>query len=191
MLKSIQKNWLLLIKGVTLIILALLIFQHTKETIVTVSIFFGGGLVLIGIIILIISLELKRKMERWNMRLAEGLVDIVFGFFLLAHPEVTEQTIPVFIGLWIIFYGIIMLSGALDLPKTHTIRKKFVVFIAIITLILGFLVSFNPVIGVITMGYLIGIPIFIIGLANIFFAFNRQESELTEPSTHEESSIDA
>lgn len=177
MFKGIKRNWLLLIKGVTLILLAMLIFQHTKETIVTVSVYMGSGLILMGIIILIICLELKRKMERWNMRLAEGLVDIVFGFFLLAHPEVTEQTIPVFIGFWIIFYGIIMLTGALDLPKEHTIRKKLVVFIAIITLILGFLVSFNPIVGIVTMGMLIGIPIFIIGLANIFFAFNNQESD--------------
>lgn len=171
MAKRIDNKWLLLLKGVILLVLSFLIFKHTRESIMTVSVFMGTGLIVMGITLLIISIELKKQMERWNIRLAEGLVDIVFGFFLLAHPEVTLDTIPVFIGFWIIFYGILMLSGALDLPESHTIRRKIIITIAIVTIVLGFLVSFNPSIAVLTMGVLIGVPIFIIGLANIFFAF--------------------
>lgn len=185
MSKQNKFNWLLLLKGIILLALSFLIFKHTRESIMTISVFMGSGLIIMGITLLIISVELKRKMERWNIRLAEGLVDIVFGFFLLAHPEVTTDTIPVFIGFWIIFYGILMLSGALDLPEKHTIRRKSVIITAIITIVLGFLVSFNPSISVLTMGILIGGPIFIIGLANIFFAFNVKNSAATDEAVAE------
>jgi len=184
MSKQNKFNGLLLLKGIILLVLSFLIFKHTKESIMTISVFMGSGLIIMGVTLLIISVELKKKMERWNIRLAEGLVDIVFGFFLLVHPEMTIDTIPVFIGFWIIFYGILMLSGALDLPESHTIRRKSVITTAITTIVLGFLVSFNPTIRVITMGVLIGGPIFIIGLANIFFAFNvKKRSETEEKQT--------
>lgn len=178
--KRINNKWLLFVKGLILIALSLLIFKHTKESIMTVSIFMGGGLIVMGITLLIISLELKKRMEKWNLRLAEGLVDIVFGFFLLVHPEITVRTIPVFIGFWIIFYGILMLSGALDFPESYKFRRKSVITIAVITIVLGFLVSFNPTVGIITMGMLISIPIFIIGLANIFFAFNINKTDVED-----------
>lgn len=183
--KRVNNKWLLFIKGLILIALSILIFKHTKESIMTVSIFMGGGLIVMGITLLIISLELKKRMEKWNLRLAEGLVDIVFGLFLLVHPEITVKTIPVFIGFWIIFYGILMLSGALDFPESYKFRRKSVITIAVITIVLGFLVSFNPTVGIITMGMLISIPILIIGLANIFFAFNLNSDETAEESENQ------
>ncbi len=169
--KRLKNWWLLLIKGLILIILALLIFKHTRESMMAVSVFMGSGLIIMGITLLFISLEMKKVMENWTWRLAEGLMDIVFGFFMLAHPGITADVLPIFIGFWIIFYGVLMLSSSFLLHAGLSIQKKAVIIFAIITLVLGFLISFNPAIGHITMGILIGIPVMIIGLANIFFAF--------------------
>lgn len=169
--KRIKNWWLLIIKGLLLIILSILIFRHTRESIMAISIFMGSGLIVMGITLLIIALELKKSMDNWSWRLAEGLMDIVFGFFLLVHPGITVAIIPILIGFWIIFYGVIMLTSALQFPKSRKIEMKGVIIFAIITILFGFLVSFNPTVGVVTMGILIGIPVLIIGLANIYFAF--------------------
>lgn len=170
--KRLKNWWLLLIKGLILIALSILIFKRTEESIMAISMFLGSGLILMGIILLIISLEMKKAMENWTWRLSEGLMDIVFGFFLLAHPGITVVVIPIFIGFWIIFYGVLMLSGALQFSDQRKVEKKGVILFAILTIVLGLLVSFNPRVGPVTMGILIGVPVLIIGLANIFFALS-------------------
>lgn len=175
--KRIKNWWLLIIKGLLLIVLALLIFKHTRESIMAISIFMGSGLIIMGITLLIISIEMKKSMENWTFRLAEGLMDIVFGFFLLAHPGLTAAVIPIFIGFWIIFYGVLMISGALQFPDERKLEKKGVIIFAIVTILLGFMVSFNSTLGIITIGILIGVPVLIIGLANIFFALRLRGDE--------------
>ena len=172
-----KKWWLLLIKGVALIILALWIMFNPEQSIMTISVFMGVGLIITGIVLLMISSELKKAMENWTMRLAEGLMDIVFGFFLLAHPDVSLVIIPILIGFWIIFYGVLILAGSFQFKESMTTRRKTVLIVGIITIILGFIIAFNPDITIVTIGILIGVPVFIIGLANIFFAMNLKNLE--------------
>jgi uncharacterized membrane protein HdeD (DUF308 family) len=175
--KRLKNWWLLIIKGLILIALSILIFKHTRESIMAISIFLGAGLIIMGITLLFISLEMKKTMDNWTGRLAEGLMDIVFGFFLLANPGITVDVMPIFVGFWIIFYGVLMLTGALQFPDKSRIEKKGIIIFAIITIILGLLVSFNPSVAHVTMGILIGIPVLIIGLANVFFAFSLRKQE--------------
>lgn len=42
----------------------------------------------------------------------------------------------------------------------------------IFTVIFGFIIAFNPGITIVSIGILIGVPVLIIGLANLFFAMN-------------------
>ena len=101
-----KKWWLLLIKGFILILLAAIILLNPEQTLVAISIYMGVSLIITGIVLLLISSELKKAMESWTMRLAEGLLDIVFGFFLLAHPDVGLVIIPIHIGFCLIFSGV-------------------------------------------------------------------------------------
>ena len=106
------------------------------------------------------------------MRLAEGLIDIVFGFFLLAHPEVDDYVIPSLIGFWVVFYGVLILAGSFNFEKIAETKRKITLVVGIVTIILGFVISFNLDYPFLSNAILIGIPVLIIGLANLFFASN-------------------
>ncbi len=172
-----KKWWLLLIKGFILIILACLIIFYPQESIVTISLFMGISLIVTGIVLLLISAELRKAMENWTMRLAEGLMDIVFGFFLLAHPDVSLVIIPILIGFWVIFYGVLILAGSFQFKESFQTRRKAVLIVGIFTVIFGFIIAFNPGITIVSIGILIGVPVLIIGLANLFFAMNLRNLE--------------
>ena len=167
-----NKWWLLLIKGFILILLSLIILMNPERTIVAISIFMGISLIITGIVLLFISSELKKSMDNWTMRLAEGLLDIVFGFFLLAHPDVGQALVPVLIGFWVIFYGVLILAGSFQFIESKKFRQKTILIVGIITIILGFIIAYNPNITIVSISILIGVPVLIIGLANIFFAVN-------------------
>ena len=170
--KKFKKWWLLLIKGLILITFSVIIFFYPTQSIHSIATYFGICLIVTGIVLLLISIELRKFMENWNMRLAEGLIDIVFGFFLLVHPEVDDYVIPILIGFWVIFYGVLILAGSFSFEKSSEIKRKVTLVVGIITAILGFVISFHPDIPILTNAVLIGIPVFVIGLANLFFARN-------------------
>ncbi len=172
-----NKWWLLLIKGFILILLALVIMFNPRQTLLMISIYMGISLIITGITLLLISAELKKAMENWTMRLAEGLLDIVFGFFLLAHPDVSMVIIPILIGFWVIFYGVLILSGSFQFSDAMKVRKKAILIVGIITIISGFIIAYNPNITIVSVGMLIGIPVLIIGFANLFFAINLKNLE--------------
>ena len=170
--KRLKKWWLLLLKGLILIVFSLIIFFYPDHPIQSIAIYFGICLIITGITLILISTELRKFMDNWTMRLAEGLIDVVFGFFLLAHPEVDDYVIPILIGFWVIFYGVIILAGSFGFEKTSVAKRKITLIVGLITILLGFVISFNPDVPQLTNAVLIGIPIFIIGLANLFFASN-------------------
>ena len=167
-----KKWWLLLLKGVILILLSIIILSDPGRTIIMISVFMGISLIVTGIVLLFISSELRKSVENWTIRLAEGLLDIVFGFFLLAHPDVGHTVVPLMIGFWVIFYGVLILSGSFQFKEEMKFRQKTIMLVGIITIILGFIIAYNPNITIVSISILIGVPILIIGLANIFFAIN-------------------
>lgn len=161
-----------MIKGVILIMLSIIILIDPDRTLVTISIFMGISLIITGIVLIFISSELKNKLDNWTMRLAEGLLDVVFGFFLLAHPDVSKAIVPLLIGFWVIFYGVIMLAGSFQFKERMRFSQKAMMLVAIITIIIGFIIAYNPTITIVSISILIGAPILVIGLANIFFGIN-------------------
>lgn len=161
-----------MIKGLILILLSLIILTNPERTITTISIYMGISLILTGIVLIFISSELKNKLDNWTMRLAEGLLDVVFGFFLLAHPDVSTAIVPLLIGFWVIFYGVIMLAGSFQFNERMRFSQRAVMLVAIITIIIGFIIAYNPTITIVSISVLIGAPILVIGLANIFFGIN-------------------
>lgn len=161
-----------MIKGMILILLSIIILTNPERTLVTISIFMGISLIITGIVLIFISSELKHKLDNWTIRLAEGLLDVVFGFFLLAHPDVSKAIVPLLIGFWVIFYGVLMLAGSFQFREGMRFSQRVVMIVSIITIIIGFIIAYNPSIAIISISVLIGAPILVIGLANIFFGIN-------------------
>ena len=117
--ERIFKNWwLVLIKGIILIILSFIIFRHPVGTRVGITLYMGIGLLITGIILIIAAIASRNQLENWGWRLAEGILDVLIGFLLLANPGITAAFIPFIIGFWIIFYGIMLFTDAFGSRKT-------------------------------------------------------------------------
>ena len=164
-----NKNWWsVLIKGLILIILAFVVFSNPGVTIIGISLFLGLGLLLTGIVISIMALAGKKEMDNWGWKLAEGLLDILFGFILIANPEITAVIIPFLIGFWAIFYGVLLTVGAFS-----TAKFSWALLIGGILIILfGNIILFNPIIFGITISVWIGITLLVTGIANVVLAFD-------------------
>ncbi len=157
-----------MLKGIVLIVLAFIVFNNPGATLLGIALFIGIGLLLTGVAIIIIALAGKKEMDNWGWKLAEGMLDALFGFILIANPEITAVVLPFMIGFWAVFYGILLTVGAFS-----SVKISLALLIAgILTIILGYIIMFNPIVLGLTISIWIGITLLVVGIANVAFAFD-------------------
>lgn len=165
----ISKNWyMILIKGIIMILLALLIFTSPGGALLAYALYLGIGLALTGIIMIFQGISLRKGNTNWGWIVFEGFLDLFLGFILLANPLVTAAILPFLIGFWAAFYGIYLLINAFS--KTGNMTMKLVSGILII--IIGNIIMFNPVFVGMTIAIWVGILLLIAGIYNVIVSFS-------------------
>ena len=168
MKKTMNNWWLVLIKGVILVILAIFVFRHPVSALVGLALYVGITLLITGITLVIAALSFRKVSDNWGWRLAEGLMDILFAFVLLSNPGVTAAVFPFIIGFWIIIYGIIFIADSFNDKKEGATDWWMGLIGGILGVMLGYFVTSNPLAGAFTVTIWIGLGFLILGIVNIF-----------------------
>ncbi len=100
-----------------------------------------------------------------------GLVFIAAGIVAFANPAPTTAWLAVIVAImvgiaWVI-EGVVALS-TLSLAAS----KGWTVFFAIVSIIAGIYLMFSPILGALTLWWILGIALIVIGIVNIFRAFS-------------------
>ncbi|MBW1836587.1 MAG: DUF308 domain-containing protein [Deltaproteobacteria bacterium] len=125
-----------------------------------------------GIVLIIAAISARKDMDNWGWRLAEGILDALFGIMLLANPGITAAVIPFLIGFWAFFYGILLFVDSFGSKKAGYKNWWLELIAGILTVIFGYIIAFNPVISVLTITVLIGISLLIVGIYNVVLSFD-------------------
>lgn len=157
-----KKIWNYIISILCIILGIYLIFKPVKsfETVV-----YAVGIILLVEGIIKCILYLAKNKEATSISLVEGIINIVFGLILVGNPNLTVRVVSIFIGIWFIIKSSADLYEVLSLKKNTISHRNLV--ICIIKLILGLIILTTPIIATIFTGYLLGVLIAIIGIANI------------------------
>ena len=174
-MKEVLKNWwLVLIKGIILVLLSFFVFRHPVSALVGLALYIGISLITTGILLIITSLS-NRKQEQWGWQLAEGAIDVLFGFILLSNPAITATVFPFVVGFWIMIYGVIIFINSFGLKKDGEKSWWMNLITGILTVIMGYFITFNLVAGAITITFWIGLGFLFFGLLNISIAFRMKK----------------
>jgi len=166
---SISKNWyMVLLKGIIMILLAILIFMSPADALLTYAIWIGIGFSIAGILRIIQGFSAKGVLDNWGWLVLEGVLDIFVGFTLMAHPALTASILPFLIGFWAAFYGLFLIVDAFS--GDGSMGMKLIA--GIIILILGTMILFNPVAAGMTVAIWIGIILLFVGIYNVAASFS-------------------
>lgn len=164
----ISKNWyLLLIKGIIMILLGILVLASPAGALLTYVLYIGIGFAITGVVRIVQGFQTKGAGDGWGWIVFEGVMDIIIGFILMAHPGLTASVLPFILGFWGTFYGFFLIIDAFS--GTGSAGLKIIA--GILTVIIGFSVMFNPVAMGLTLAIFIGIMLFIVGLYNVAVSF--------------------
>jgi uncharacterized membrane protein HdeD (DUF308 family) len=166
-MKTLKKYWwLTLLRGIVLIILAIMIFRHPLNALLGVSIYISVSLLVTGV--MAIFLSFASKGNGWTLIM--GLIDVFFAYILLSNPVVTASTLPFVVGFWVIVSGVISFVNSFD-DKSNGLPYWWLTMLGgILSIFVGFVLTKNMLAGSLAISYWLGIGVLFAGIASIGIA---------------------
>lgn len=162
MKKSIKKRFNKLIYGswITSILFLLLgIFLLIKPQLANSLIGYFVGIVVSssGVIALFNYFTNKNTLKFMNLQLIYGILTLIAGIAIIINPLSISSLIIICLGIWMVINGVLKLNTALLLKSNKEETWSLILFIAILTILCGSLLIFNPFDGTMIVTQVIGV----------------------------------
>jgi uncharacterized membrane protein HdeD (DUF308 family) len=171
MLHALARNWwALLVRGIAAVLFGILALWWPGATGVALVLLFGAYAFVDGIFALVSAIRAAESHERWIAFAVEGIVGLIIAAITFFHPAVTAIALYFTIAAWAFLTGILELVAAFQLRKL--VPNEWMLIIGgILSILFGALLVWLPVVGVLTLLYLIGFYAIFFGAAMIVFSF--------------------
>jgi uncharacterized membrane protein HdeD (DUF308 family) len=165
------KNWgFLAVNGLICILLGILLFTFTQEFLKVVILWFGIAVLVSGAGLMISGINSIRKDRGASLVLIESIAAIAIGLILIFYPGFSLALFLVLIGVWAIIIGVVQLVVLISLKEVLA-SKTLLLVNALLTLLFGVLLFFNPFEWAEFMGKVIGVFAILMGVLLIYIAF--------------------
>ena len=171
-MEPVRHWWMYLIIGVLAFILGVFMLTNPAITYEMMTLILGLALIVFGIIELIVGLFSRNFFVSRAAILIGAILNIVLGILLAANPGIAALTLPLILGMWMLYQSFMMISYAGDLKGFKVKGYGLTLFCGIVLLILALLILLRPMtVGVFTVAVYISLSFIIYGLAEIVSAF--------------------
>ncbi len=160
--------WIEGLKGILVLILGIICLVNPASALAATAIYLGILAILTGLIVVIVSLA--KKQANWEFWIAEGIFSLVIGVLLVSFPKLAINLVIILVSLLIIAISIIQILTYINLKKSGY-SSQVVLFTAILSLIIGILLLFNPFEGAKAVAFILGFFAVVYGVSSLFAAF--------------------
>lgn len=165
-------GWMELIIGILLAVLGILTLVKPGGILTGIVVIYGLIAVITGIADIIFYIRMERHMGfAPTLALVAGVLSVMAGIMLLIYPGIGEGVISILFPLWFITHCVSRLSH-LGIVRITAGRGYyyFTMVVNIIGLIMGVLMIIQPAAALLTVNYLIGFYLLLLGIDNIVLA---------------------
>jgi uncharacterized membrane protein HdeD (DUF308 family) len=161
-----KKWWVLLLRGILLIIIGLLAFVSPL-----VWVTFVGIYILIDGITMLMSgfSDQPAGQSRWPLIIL-GVLGLVAGLIILWEPALGAITLTTIIAVWAVIGGILTIISAIRV-RAEIDNEWWLVISGVLAVIFGILVFTNVLAGILTIAWVFGVFAVVVGILSIIFAF--------------------
>lgn len=167
-------GWVEFISGLCMLALGIFSFVRPSSTLSGLAVVYGIIAVITGVCDILVYI----KAERFTgfapaLSLVAGILSVMAGTVLIAHPSIGTRVLLVLFPLWFISHCISRLMH-LDAIRFHTGKGYFYfsLVVNIVGLVLGIMMLFEPMYTIVTAGTLIGVYLIVAGVESIVLAFS-------------------
>lgn len=160
MSKFVRLIWFIF--GLLLIISGIISFFNPVETLLVLAYTIGFLALFSGISGIVYFFTLKGVLGG-SMLLLDGIISAICGIIILSHIVISAGFIPYMVAFFVIVRGVIGITTSIDLKKSGYSQWGFSLFSAILTLLSGIILTFNPLLGTLYTSIMIGICLILYG----------------------------
>lgn len=108
-------DWALLIGGLLSIGIGLFFLLQPLLSLAAMSLLIAAWMVAVGIATIVSALHYRREIKGEWLLVIAGLFPVIFGIYLLINPIVAAALLPLMIGGYALFWGVLLLGSAFRL----------------------------------------------------------------------------
>lgn len=165
-------GWLELVIGILLIILGVFTLANPGFALSGLVALFG----IIAIVMGVADIVLYVRVERFTgfgpiVSLISGILSVMSGIMLLVYPNAGRWVLSLLFPIWFIAHCISRLSQ-LNSIRFHAGNGMyyFTLIVNIIGLVLGILMVLRPLVSMLSIGYIVGFYLILLGVDSIALA---------------------
>lgn len=165
--------WILF--GILMIISGIIALFNPLNTLIMLAYIIGFLMILSGVSALFYFADIRGSTGA-SWVLLNGIISVIFGIIILANIQITGAFIPFLAAFWAIFQGIISIVSSFDMKKVGVNRWYLMLIGGIISLIIGIILTFHPVLAALVVSVMVGIALIFYGILTIGFCLSFKKS---------------
>ena len=164
-IKSVlSKWWIALILGILLIAAGVWMLQNPGDAVGVLAKVLVVVFILTGIYSVFYVLDNKKNIPAWGWDLAAAIIMVVVGIALLFAPVAQLGLVGGMFAAGVLLMGINSIESSLALKKIGVKTWWLTLIIGILTIIMAFMLAFNPVLNILTLGTWAGLATILKGV---------------------------
>lgn len=165
------KYWYLpLLAGLFLIAIGIWTFMNPEDSYVALAFLFALSFAVTGLFESIFAIQNRELLDGWGWTLALGLLTLAVGVVMLMKPEISQVTLPFYVGFVILFRSFQAIGTALDLRSFRVLAWGNLMVLGVLGVILGFILLWNPLFAGLSVVVWTGLAFIVAGIYNIILS---------------------
>ena len=166
------KNWYLpLLAGLVLIAIGIWTFANPEDTYVALATLFALSFAITGFFESLFAINNRDILDGWGWTLVMGLLTLLVGVVMLMKPEISQLTLPFYIGFVVLFRSFQAISVAIDLRNFRVMAWGNLMVLGVLGVILGFILLWNPLFAGLSAVIWTGMAFIVAGVFNVVLSF--------------------
>ncbi len=116
--------WGQVVAGVAGVIAGVVLIAWPGPTLLVLAVILGAFLAVSGAFRVVSCIARRAHMEHWGLGAAIGVIELLFGLWVMRRPEVTLALIVTIIGLWTVITGVICCVQAFEIRSVARQAKQ-------------------------------------------------------------------
>ncbi len=164
-----RRWWTFAVQGVAALVFGVLTLVWPGLSLAVLIALFGAVALVRGVMALAASYNAHKRHLRWGSWLAIGLLDVVAGLVAWFWPGLTALALLYVVAAWAIVTGVMGIVATIEFHRA--IRHAWLLALSgALSLALGVVLVVNPLSGILSLLWLIGVYAIVAGLAEVVFA---------------------
>jgi len=157
-----------LLAGILLVGVGLWAIIFPRHSIIAVAIVFALTFLIVGLFETVFAISNREGMINWGWGLALGIINLLIGILLLAHPGISALTLAFYVGFVILFQSIGAIIISFDLKNYRILQWGNLLAMGILGLIFAFLLLLNPNFTNVVIVIFLGLSLIIDGVISVY-----------------------